>query len=129
MRWHGYRARWRGAEYEASPDPRPDGLWMRLRATAPADGFTQVAPGRFVRPVPAGDCDEVTFVTVAGRWRDAPCQVHGERDGELLVEYVGGSLPVARDLGLSRVERGVHQAWVPRDEVLDLREHVVPLVL
>ncbi|MFC4529494.1 hypothetical protein [Sphaerisporangium dianthi] len=129
MRWHAYRARWRGVEYEAGPDPRPDGLWMRLRAPEPAAGFEPVAPGRFVRPVPAHECEAVVFVTTAGRWRGAPCQVHDERDGRLLVEYVGGLLPEALALGFERVERGVHRAWVPREEVLELHEHAVPLDL
>jgi hypothetical protein len=109
------------------PDPRPDGVWIRLRGTGPAEGFTEVAPGVFVRPVPAGECDEVLFAVTAGEWRGAPCQVRDERGAELLVEYVGGLLPVARELGLDRVERGVHRGWVPRDEVRDLREHAVPL--
>ncbi|WP_250562998.1 SseB family protein [Sphaerisporangium fuscum] len=127
--WHSYRARVAGVEYQASPDPRTDGLWVRLRAFEPADGFEELEPGRFVRTLPAAECEEVAFVTMAGEWRGAPCQVHGARDGKLLVEYVGGLLPVARDLGMERVERGVYRAWVPREEVLGLREQVVPLEL
>ncbi|MET8138820.1 hypothetical protein ABZU32_00780 [Sphaerisporangium sp. NPDC005288] len=129
MRWHGYRVRWRGEEYEAAPDPRPDGLWMRLRAAGPVDGFEPVAPDRHVRPVPAGECERVVFVTTACLWRGAPCQVRAEREGELLVEYTGGLLPVARALGFERVERGVHRAWVSRDEVADLHEQAVLLDL
>ncbi|GII60370.1 hypothetical protein Skr01_04550 [Sphaerisporangium krabiense] len=125
--WHSYRALFDGVEYEASPDPRADGLWMRLRSDRPAAGFVQVAPGRFVRPAPAEECEAVRFVTTVAEWRDAPCQVRGERDGELLLEYTGGLLPVARRLGLERVERGVHRRWVPRDEVRDLRDQVVDL--
>ncbi|MFC6083140.1 hypothetical protein [Sphaerisporangium aureirubrum] len=124
---HGYRARWLGAEYPAVPDPRPDGVWIRLRAGGPAEGFTEVASGVFVRAVPAVECDEVVFAVMIGEWRGATCQVRDERDGEFLVEYVGGLLPVALELGLERVERGVHRGWVPRDEVAGLREHVVPL--
>jgi hypothetical protein len=127
MRWHSYRVRWRGAEFEASPHPRPDRLWMRLRSSEPADGFEELVPGRFVRPVPAEECEAVFFVTMVGEWRGATCQVHGEREGELLVQYTGGLLPVARELGLWRIERGVHRGWVPRHEVLELHEHAVPL--
>lgn len=47
--------------------------------------------------------------------------------GELLVEYTGGLLPVARKLGMERVERGVHRRWVARDEVVGLREEAVLL--
>ncbi|MEO3810491.1 hypothetical protein ABGB17_15945 [Sphaerisporangium sp. B11E5] len=127
MTRHGYRARWRGAEYPAVPDPRPDGVWMRLRGGAPAEGFAEVAPGVHVRPVPAGECDEVVHAVTVGEWRGASCQVLDARDEELLLEYAGGSLPVARELGLGRVERGVYRGWVPRDEVRDLREHAVRL--
>ncbi|GAA3812249.1 hypothetical protein GCM10022226_36120 [Sphaerisporangium flaviroseum] len=127
MSWHSYRARWRGTDYEASADPRADRLWMRLRASEPAEGFEEVAPGRFIRPVPAQECEAVYFVTTTGRWRGAECQVHDEREGELLIEYTGGLLPVALELGLERIERGVHRGWVPRDEVLELGEHAVPL--
>jgi hypothetical protein len=127
MKWHSYRARWRGAEYEASPDPRPEGVWMRLRISEPADGFERLAPGRFVRPVRAVDCEGVVFVTTAGEWRGAACQVRDERDGELLVEYTGGLRPVALELGLERIERGVYRGWVPRHEVLGLHEQAVLL--
>ncbi|MEU9887547.1 hypothetical protein [Sphaerisporangium sp. NPDC051011] len=148
MRWHSYRARWRGSEYEASPDARAGRLWIRLRRATPAEGFEEVAPGLHVRPVPAEECEAVVFVTTVGTWRGVPCQVHDARDGhlhgeqddghdgrpgghggELLVEYTGGLAPVARALELRRTERGVYQGWVPRDEVLGLREHVVPLDL
>ncbi|GAA1512283.1 hypothetical protein GCM10009677_51600 [Sphaerisporangium rubeum] len=127
MTGHGYRARWRGAEYAAVPDPRPDGVWIRLRGGAPAEGFTEVTAGVHVRPVPAGECDEVVYAVTACEWRGAPCQVRDARDGELLVEYVGGLVPVARGLGLARVERGVYRGWVPRVEVRNLREDVVRL--
>ncbi|WP_405140141.1 hypothetical protein OG589_25095 [Sphaerisporangium sp. NBC_01403] len=129
MRWCSYRARWRGAEYEASPEPRSDRVWMRLRGSGPGEGFEELAPGRFVRPVPADECEAVFFVTTVGDWRGAPCLVRDERDGELLVEYTGGRMPVARELGFERVERGVHRAWVPRDEVTGLHEQAVPLHL
>jgi hypothetical protein len=127
VKWSWYRARWQGREYRASPDPRPDMLWLRLRGAEPAEGFEEVAPHVFVRPVRAEECEEVAFVTVTCEWRGAPCQVRDERDDELLVEYTGGLLPVAVDLGFERAERGVHRRWVARDEVHGLREHVVLL--
>ncbi|MDH2425066.1 SseB family protein [Sphaerisporangium sp. TRM90804] len=126
-RWQRHRARVGGAEYEAVPDARPDGLWMRLRGAEPAEGFERVGPGLFVRPVRAGDCEAIEFVTTVGEWRGVTCKVHDERGDELLVEYAGGLLPVARELGLRRAERGVHRDWVPRREVLGLRELAVPL--
>ncbi|MCG5218939.1 hypothetical protein [Streptosporangium sp. KLBMP 9127] len=122
-----YRARWRGTDYPANPDPRHDGLWIRLCRAEPAEGFAEVAAGRYVRPVPAAECEAIFHVTTVCEWRGAPCRVHEERAGELLVEYTGGLLPVARALGMERVERGVHRRWVAREEVRDLREHAVPL--
>lgn len=129
MRWHFYRARWRGADYPASPDRHPDRLWIRLRSLTPAEGFEELEPGCFVRPVPAEDCEGIFFVTTVCEWRGARCQVRGERDGELLVEYTGGLVPVALELGMARVERGVYRRWVPKHEVSGLRENALLLDL
>ncbi|MEU8248781.1 hypothetical protein [Nonomuraea sp. NPDC048916] len=125
---HGYRARREGVDYEASPDPRPDGLWMRLRSPVPAEGFEEVTPDCFVLPVPAAECEEAAFVTTVCEWRGEPFLVLGESDGELLLEYTGGQVTVARRLGLERVERGVHRLRVARGEAGELREHVVSLL-
>ncbi|GIH45204.1 SseB protein N-terminal domain-containing protein [Microbispora rosea] len=124
-----YRARWRGAEFAANPDAGHDGLLIRLLSDVPADGFEERAPGRFVRPVPAEECEAVFHVTRVCEWRGAPCLVRDERTGELLLEYTGGRLPVARALGMERIERGVHRRWVGREEVSEPREHAEPLDL
>jgi hypothetical protein len=122
-----YRARWHGAEYDASPEQRSGRLWMRLRSTTPDPGFEEVRSDRHVRAVPADECEAVCFVTTVCRWRDAPFRVHDQREDALLLEYTGGQVTVARSLGLERAERGVHRRWVPRDEVTELREHSVSL--
>ncbi|OPG03958.1 hypothetical protein B1L11_38895 [Microbispora sp. GKU 823] len=124
-----YRARWRGAGFPANPDPGHDGLLIRLLGDGPADGFEERAPGRFVRSVPAEECEAVFHVTRVCAWRGAPCLVRDERAGELLLEYTGGRLPVARALGMERIERGVHRRWVARAEVSEVREHAEPLDL
>jgi hypothetical protein len=126
-RWQSYRARWRGDEYDAGPDPRPDQLWMRLYASSPAAGFDEIEPGRHVRAVAAADCEVILHVTVVCEWRGAPFLVQGEADDELLLEYTGGLLPVASRLQLQRIERGVYRTWVPRAEVRAMREHAVVL--
>ncbi|WP_113700411.1 hypothetical protein [Nonomuraea lactucae] len=128
MTWSGYRARWQGAEYDAAPDPRDDGLWMRLRSGEPGEGFEEVEPGRHVRVVPAGECEAAVFVTTVCEWRGEPFQVYGERDGELLLEYTGGRVTVAGRLGLERAERGVYRCRVPRHEIAELREQAVSLL-
>ncbi|MGW3349519.1 hypothetical protein ACWDA3_40005 [Nonomuraea rubra] len=125
--WHFYRARWRGADYPASPEPHALELWVRLRSGGPLDGFEEVEPGCHVRTVPVTECDWLHFVTVVCRWRGETFQVHGERDGHLLLEYLGGSVVTARALGLERVERGVWRAWAPRQEVTELHEEVTPI--
>jgi hypothetical protein len=126
-RWNSYRARWRGDEYEAGADPRPDQVWMRLYAPNPAAGFDEIAPGRHVRVVPAAECEVILYVTVVCEWRGAPFQVHAEADRDLLLEYTGGLRPVAQLLQLERIDRGVYRTWVPRHEVRALREHAVVL--
>jgi hypothetical protein len=122
-----YRALWHGAEYDASPEQRSGRLWMRLRSATPAPGFEEVRPGRYIRAVPADECETVCFVTTVCRWRDEPFRVHDQREDALLLEYTGGHVTVARSLGLERVERGVHRLWVSLDEVAELREHTVLL--
>ncbi|TMR35125.1 hypothetical protein ETD85_14920 [Nonomuraea zeae] len=127
MSLHFYRARWQGADYVASPEPHALELWVRLRSPEPADGFEEVEPGCHVRPVPAAECTALHFVTTECSWRGERFQVHGERDGRLLIEYLGGSAPAAVELGLDRVERGVYRRWVPREEVTEIRERAVSL--
>ncbi|MEV8633406.1 hypothetical protein AB0395_17265 [Streptosporangium sp. NPDC051023] len=129
MTWHLYRARWQGADYPASPEPSALETWVRLRRDEPAEGFQEVEPGCHVRTVPAAECESVRFVTTVCRWRGAEFHVHDEREGELLLEYLGGSAPEALALGLERIERGVYRRWVPRAEVGELREHEVSLDL
>lgn len=125
--WHAYQARWRGADYAASPEPHALELWVRLRSPGPLDGFEEVEPGCHVRTVPAPECESLHFVTVVCHWRGQPFQVHDERGGRLLLEYLGGSVVIARELGLERVERGVYRCWAARSEVGELREELTPL--
>jgi len=123
-----YRARWAGADFEASPDLVDGLLWMRLYGSAPADGFERVAAGRFVRVVPAAECAAIWHVTTVCEWRGAPFLVHAARESELLIEYTGADAPQAVALGLERVERGVYRVWAERDEVGTLSEKMVSLV-
>ena len=127
MRWAGHRARYRGTEYRCSPEPRPEGLWIRLRSETPAPGFEEVAPGCSVRVVPATECEVLLHAAMVCEWRGEPWTVRDERPGELLCEHTGGSGPAARALGAERVDRGVYQRWVPRDEVRALREELTVL--
>ncbi len=118
---HGYYARWRGAEYEASPD----GDRVRLYLDAPAEGFMRVSPDRHVRVVPATEVDRLSYVSTMCTWRGEGFAVLGEHDGWLRVEYTGGKAPVAERLGLEMFDRGVYQAWAPRGEVENVREETV----
>ncbi|MGW4472532.1 hypothetical protein [Nonomuraea sp. NPDC004354] len=123
-----YRARWAGTDYEASADLVDGRLYLRLYGSAPADGFEKVAPGRFVRAVPAADCSAVWHVTTVCEWHGAPFLVHTAREAELLIEYTGGDALHAAGLGLERIERGVYRIWVKREEVSALGEKLVKIV-
>jgi hypothetical protein len=127
--WAAHRARWRGTEYRAAPAPRPEGLWVRLRRETPAPGFTEVTPDCHVREVPVAECDVLVQVSTVCTWRGEPFAVHDEHDGRLLLEHTGGDVRRARALGAERLDRGVHRAWVPREEVRGLREEVVVLTV
>ncbi|TYB64374.1 hypothetical protein FXF51_21920 [Nonomuraea sp. PA05] len=122
-----YRARWSGTDYEASPDLAGGRLRMRLYGTAPADGFEEIGPGRFLRTVPAADCSAIWHVTTVCEWRGAPFLVHTTHGTRLLIEYTGGDALQAAGLGLERVERGVYRLWVRRDEVMAMSEKAVPV--
>jgi hypothetical protein len=123
----GYRARWRGEEYPASPDPRPEGLWIRLRRPTPAEGFAERAEGLHVRVVPVAEVEVLVHVRTVCRWRGEPFLVREEHGGRLLLEHTGGSVLVAGALGLERIARGVHRRWVDAAEVQALREDVAVL--
>jgi hypothetical protein len=114
----GYIARWRGREYEASPD----GGRVRIYQPGPAEGFEEAQPGRFVRVLEAGEFDDLVYVRTACTWRGEPFIVLGQHDGWLRVEYTGGRAPVAERIGLEAFDFGVYQGWAPAAEVSDLRE-------
>ncbi|GAA1548136.1 hypothetical protein GCM10009678_33520 [Actinomadura kijaniata] len=115
----GYLARWLGREFEAAPGADGD---IRLYASEPTDGFEELRPGRYRRVVPSFEVEDLRYVRTIGTWRGERFVVVGEHDSWLRVEYSGGRAPVAERLGLEQMERGVWQAWAPRDEVEDLHE-------
>jgi hypothetical protein len=116
----GYVARWKGVEYEASPD----GDKVRLYRPDPAEGFEQVRPGRYRRVVPAGEA-KLDYLRTGCRWRGQPFIVLAEHDGWLRLEYTGGLAPVATRLGLEEFDYGVYQGWAPKNEVVEFREYRV----
>lgn len=117
----GYAARWQGREYSASPD----GDWVRLYLPGPADGFTEVRPGRYLRVVPMAEVEELTYVRTTCMWQGQPFIVLARHDDWLRVEYTGGRGPVAQAMGLEVFDYGVYQGWAPLAEVTDVREHRV----
>ena len=118
----GYVARWRETEYEAVPGAGGD---VRLYATAPVEGFEEVAPDRFRRVVQEGELDGLHYVRTRCSWRGHPFIVIGEHEGWLRLEYTGGRAPVAASLNLERVDFAVYQAWAQRTEVEELHEEAI----
>jgi hypothetical protein len=114
----GFFAGWCGQEYEASPNDDQ----VRLYSTEDAEGFDEVAPGRFRRVVSAEELDHLTYVITVCTWHGEPFQALGEYRGWVRVEYVGGQAPVAERLGLDLFDHGVYQAWAPRHELRNIRE-------
>ena len=117
----GYLARWRGVEYEASPD----GVSVRLYQPTPAEGFERVRDRRYVKLVPIEEIEDLSYVRTTCSWRGEPFIVLAEYDNWLRVEYTGGRAPAARALQLEEFEFGVYQGWVPAAEVTELREYRV----
>jgi hypothetical protein len=117
----GYVARWRGTEYEASPD----GEQVRLYRPTPADGFDRVRDDRYVKVVSISEVDRLSYVRTGCTWQGQPFIVLAQHDSWLRVEYTGGKAPVARSLGLEEFEFGVYQGWAPAAEVRELHEFYV----
>jgi hypothetical protein len=117
----GFYAGWHGRDYEASPH----GDQIRLYAGVPEEGFTETAPDRFVRVVPAREIDHFAYVKTMCSWQGHPFQVLGEHEDWIRVEYTGGQATVAESLGLEMFDRGVYQTWAPRSELQDLREELI----
>jgi hypothetical protein len=114
----GYYARWRGQEYEVSPD----GDQVRLYATTPDEGFEPVGPHRYVRRVPGTEVADLHYVRTTCLWHGEPFIVLGTHGDWLRLEYTGGRAPVAAALGLEEFDFGVYQGWAPATEVSDMRE-------
>lgn len=117
----GYMARWRGRDYEASPD----GDQVRIYRSDPAEGFEDAAESRFRRVVPMAEVEELWYARTTCTWRGQPFIVLAGHDSWLRVEYAGGKAPAARALGLEEFDYGVYQGWAPVGEISDLREQRV----
>jgi hypothetical protein len=118
----GYVARWQGGDYDAVPGV--DGE-VRLYSAGPAEGFTEIRPGRFLRIVREDEVESLRYLRTRCTWRGEPFVVIGEHEGWVRVEYSGGRAPVAATLGLERVDIGVYQAWVARDEITGLHQELI----
>ncbi len=118
----GYVARWRGTDYDAAPGV--DGE-VRLYATEPAEGFTEMRPGRYMRVLRVDEVENLRYVRTRCTWRGAPFLVIGAHGDWVRLEYTGGRAPVAASLELEMVDIGVYQAWVPNDQIEDVHEEVI----
>ncbi|MFC4337350.1 hypothetical protein [Salininema proteolyticum] len=117
----GYVARWKGVEYDSSPD----GMHVRLYSPTPGEGFVQIEQDRFRRGVPLTELDDFFYVRTAAKWRGEPFYVLGENSNWLRLEYCGSNPDAAARLGLETYDAGVYQAWAPRDEVSDIVEEYI----
>ena len=116
MTTNGYRARWQGVEYEASPDGE---IAVRLYTDVATPGFDEIRFGWYRRLVPRNELEWFGYVRTIAAWRDLPVLVLAERGAEAWVEFLGGLGPAALAAGLNRVEPGVYQGWVP---LIELRQ-------
>jgi hypothetical protein len=124
----GYVARWRGIDYEASPDISAGQVSVRLYQTHPAPSFEELAPGRHRLVVPLSEVERLSHVSEICTWRGQPFRVVDRRGADLLVEYTGGQAPVAEQLGLDRVDRGVYRRWIAATEAEAIRDEVLVLI-
>lgn len=114
----GYVARWRGVEYDASPD----GAHVRLYAPEPGEGFVEVADGRYRRGVLLEEIEALEYVRTSCVWRGEPFFILAKFGEWLRLEYCGGNTEVANRLGLEPYDVGVYQIWVPVAEAEQVEE-------
>ena len=116
---NGYRARWRGGDYPASPD----GDLLRLYTATPVPGFEQVRTGRYRCLVPAAEVEWFGYVRTVATLRGEPVVLVAERDGRVLVEYLGPAADGPAWWGASRpAEPGVYRVWAVSSELRDVRQ-------
>ena len=88
----------------------------------PMSGFEKVAPAVYIRHTPLAEVDSVHRVEWFAEYRGEPFKVTADRGDSLLLYYLGGSEPKARELGLDVEERFVATGVIPKTEIHNLRE-------
>ena len=88
----------------------------------PFPGFEWVTPTIAIRHTPLTEVDSVHRVEWFAEYRGEPFKVTADRGDSLLVYYLGGSEPKARELGLNVEERFVATGVIPKSEIENLRE-------
>ena len=88
----------------------------------PMQGFEKVAQGIYVRRTPLSQVDSVHRVEWYAEYRGEPFKVTADRGDSLLLYYLGGSEPEARELGLDVEERFVATGVILKSDIENLRE-------
>ncbi len=118
----GYLARWRGEEYEASPD----GALLRLYRADPAPGFERIGPDRYLRVVPAGDVEWFGYRRMVATLNGERVVLLARNGDDVLVEWDGEGERAPAGWPGGRAEPGVHWARIRRADLTDPREERLP---
>ncbi len=102
-------------------DPNVVDLY-RSDGNPPMPGFEKVAPDIYIRHTPLVEVDSVHGVEWLAEYRGEPFKVTADRGENLLLYYLGGSEPKARELGLDVEERFAATGVIPKTEIQNLRE-------
>ncbi|WP_205752218.1 hypothetical protein [Cryptosporangium phraense] len=125
----GYLARWRGEDFEAFPAPTPEGLWVRLYADRPRDGFDFVREGRYRRVVLGAEVERIVYLRPVALWRGEPFLLRSDENGWAHLEYTGGDAATAARLGCAAGERGVYSVRARVSELTGVRSEAIELSL
>ncbi|MEV6611856.1 hypothetical protein [Kutzneria sp. NPDC051319] len=88
----------------------------------PLPGFEKVTPVIAIRHTPLTEVDSVHQVEWFAEYRGEPFKVTADRGDSLLLYYLGGNEPKARELGLDVEERLIATGVIPKSEIENLRE-------
>jgi hypothetical protein len=112
-----------GCQFHTALTVDPDIVDLYWRdGSPPISGFEKVAPNIYIRRTSLSEVDSVHRVEWFADYRDEPFKVTADRGDSLLLYYLGGSEPKARELGLDIEERFVATGVIPKSDIETLRE-------
>lgn len=123
----GLVANYHGGDFDADLGPRPGEVTLHPPlGSEPPEEFHEQA-GIVTLAVPISELDSLELVRRRAEWNGVPVELVESGPEQDVIHYVGENGPRAAQLGLAEVDYRVWRGSVPRSELVDVQEEVVPL--